>query len=134
MYKCDHFKIHELIPPEIFHSLGHRAWGLMDERILVTIDKLQERYGTTTINNYEWGGKRVASGLRTPTSPYYSPTSQHSFGRAVDCLFRDIEVEEVRQDILMHADKYPHIHGIELGTSWLHIDCRNAQGIKTFSK
>ena len=87
-----------------------------------------------TINNYMWGGDRGWSGLRTKDSSYYSPTSQHSLGKAIDCIFSAYDVEEVRQYILNNPDEFPHIGGIELNVSWLHLDVRERQNgkIKTF--
>ena len=80
MYKCEHFAIHELVPPHVFEQRGEKAWELLDDRLLVTLDRLRERYGSMTVNNYYWGSDREWSGLRTNDSPYYSPYSQHTFG------------------------------------------------------
>ena len=80
MYKCKHFKAHELVPPAIYDKFGERSFMFLDDRLLKLCDALREEFGSATINNYKWGGDRVASGLRSPDSPYYSPTSQHSFG------------------------------------------------------
>jgi hypothetical protein len=73
--------------------------------------------------------------LRTPESPYYSPYSQHTFGRAFDCIFDGVTAEEVRRDILNNPSDYAFVSitAIELGTSWLHFDTRNVQRIYTFS-
>jgi len=134
MYKCTHFAIHELVPPKIFAERGEKAWELLDERLLITLDRLRERYGPMTVNDYYWGRAREWSGLRTPGSPFYSAYSQHSFGRAADCLFRDTSADRVRQDILAHANDpvFERIGSIELGTSWLHFDVRNCDRIMTY--
>lgn len=134
MYQCKHFAIHELVPPEVYKSRGNKAWELLDERLLETIDKLRDWGGSITINNYNWGGKRKWSGLRTPESPYYSPTSQHSLGKAADLVFAEKTPEEVREHILSNRSLYPYITGLELGTpTWTHIDVRNYNGLKTFT-
>ena len=133
-YKCAHFAIHELVPEGVYKARGELAWSLMDERVLKTIDRLRERYGPMTINNYKWGGSRSWSGLRTPDSPYFSQYSQHTFGRAIDCLFADISAEDVRKDINAnpnHPD-FELITAIEEGVSWLHIDCRNTDRLQRF--
>ncbi|MCW9013737.1 MAG: hypothetical protein OQL06_08130 [Gammaproteobacteria bacterium] len=134
IYKCTHFAIHELVPPEVFYSRGEKAWELLDERLLISLDRLRERYGSMTVNNYHWGKAREWSGLRTSDSPYYSHFSQHSFGRAADCLFKHKTAEQVRQDILAHPDDaaFELIGSIELGVSWLHFDVRNCERIKTY--
>jgi len=134
VYKCIHFEIHELVSRRIYEDHGELAWELLDDRLLITIDRLRERYGKTTINNYHWGGNRQWSGLRTPDSPYYTPYSQHTFGRAADCLFRDYTAQAVRTHILNnpgHTD-FMYITSVERGTSWLHIDTRNCNRIKAF--
>lgn len=134
MYKCINFKIHEVVPRRIFEERGEKAWELIDGRTLITLDHLRNRYGKMTVNNYYWGKPREWSGLRTPDSPFFSWTSQHSFGRAMDCLFEDFTAEAVRQDILRDPDDpaFRFIMSIELGTSWLHFDTRNCTRIKTF--
>ena len=134
-YRCKHFKLHELVPRETFEKRGNKAWELIDVRVLITIDNLRERYGSMTINNWSWGGDREWSGLRTPDSPWYSTYSQHTYGRAADCIFQDTTAELVRQDILAdknHSD-FELINSLELGTSWLHFDVRNSDRIKTFT-
>lgn len=136
MYKCKHFKAHELVPPSIYERFGERSFMFLDERILRLCDALRDRFGSATINNYKYGGDRVASGLRSPDSPYYSPTSQHSFGRAVDILFKDYSAEHVRDQIKSGCFDFCHIVSsmtLEDGVSWLHIDIRNGNdGVNSF--
>ena len=134
MYKCTHFKIQELVPPAIFDKRGEKAWELIDDRVLITLDRLRERYGPITVNNWHSGKDREWSGLRTPDSPYYSATSQHTFGRAADCIFHRTDAETVRRNILADPDDktFELIGSIELGTSWLHFDVRNCKRIKTY--
>ena len=134
MYQCEHFAIHEVVPPGVFHSRGEKGWELLDERLLITLDRLRKRYGPVTVNNWYWDGEREWSGLRTKESPFYSPFSQHTFGRAADCLFNNLTAEEVRQDILAQPDNsaFKLIGSIELGVSWLHFDVRNCDRIKTY--
>ena len=129
MYKCKHFAIHELVPKKVYQYRGEKAWELMDDRLLITLDNLREKFGYMTINNYQW------SGLRTSDSPYYSPYSQHSFGRAADCLFKKVSIDEVRSDILNNPDneEYKFINAVELKVNWLHIDIRNTGRIKAFN-
>lgn len=134
MYKPTHFAIHELVPPAVFKERVEKAWELLDDRLLITLDRLRERYGPMTINNYYWGGNREWSGLRTPDSPYGSQYSQHRFGRAADSLFKNVSADEVRRDILAFPGSW-HFHmigSVELGVSWLHIDTRNCDRIMTY--
>ena len=138
MYKCKHFKAHELVPPAIYDKFGERSFMFLDDRLLKLCDALREEFGSATINNYKWGGDRVASGLRSPDSPYYSPTSQHSFGRAVDILFKDYSAERVRSVIKDDSTIWKNGTGLnsitlEDGVSWLHIDIRNGKaGVNSF--
>ena len=134
MYRCEYFAIHELVPPKVFQEWGEKAWELLDERLLITLDRLRRRYGPMTVNNYYWGREREWSGLRTKDSPFYSRYSQHTFGRAADCLFAERAAEEVRQDILSHSTDpdFEMIGSVELNVSWLHFDVRNCHRIKTY--
>jgi len=129
-----YFEIHELVPEHIFQKKGLSAWSLIDDRLIETIDALKEIFskGTMTINNYYWSGDREWSGLRTPTSRWYSETSMHTHGKAIDAIFSNYKAEEVREYIKNHPDKFPHIKGIEENISWLHIDTRNEDKLKSF--
>lgn len=133
MYVCKHFRIHELVPKTIYDQWGSRAWEFLDSRLLLTLDSLRDYFGPITVNDYMYGGKREWSGLRTIESPYFSATSQHSFGRAADMLIKGWQAEAAREEILRHRDKkFPYINGMELNVSWVHIDIRNHQPIKLF--
>ena len=134
MYTCKHFIIEELVSEGTFTKRGNKSWQLLDERLLITLDRLRERYGSMTVNNWKWGQDRSWSGLRTVDSPWFSTYSQHSFGRAADCLFKETTAEAVRQDILADPDgpTFKLIGSIELGVSWLHFDVRNCDRIFAF--
>jgi len=132
-YKCKHFVLQELVPKHIYEERGESAWELLDERMLKAIDSLRDLYGVMIINDWHKGGKYQWRGLRTTDSPEYSPTSQHSFGRGFDLHPKDIDVVKIRQDIMAGKHKeLKAITGLELRVSWLHVDCRNFTGLKTF--
>ena len=123
-----HFKIHELVPKSIYTKYGEGAWKFISRDIIIAIDNLKEHFnkGTMTINNYYWNGDRNWSGLRTPDSPYYNPTSAHSMGKAVDIIFSSYDINEVREYIRNnHKILVPTITRMEDNVSWLHIDCFN---------
>ena len=132
--KSKYFHIHELVPPKIYKKYGDKAWRFIDSKIIQAIDKLKEVFneGTMTINNYYWNGDRQWSGLRTPDSPYYSPTSLHSMGRAIDAVFSKYDPEEVRQYIKGNIKQFDGIRGIEENISWVHIDTRNEDNVVLF--
>ncbi len=132
-YKPKHFLAYELVPPNVYKDRGEKSFQLLDNRALITLDALRDAYGRITVNNYKWGGDRQWSGLRTPDSPYYSPYSQHTFGRAFDCIFSNTNAEIVRQDILKNPDRFPFITFLEMDISWLHFDTRNIDRITTWS-
>ena len=139
MYKPKYFKAHEFLS-EAEHNRngGYYLNNIMDGRILAIADELRARYGSTTINNYKYGGIRRWSGIRTPDSEWYEPRSQHSFGRAIDCVFSGITAEEVRADIRKRGiEVFSHITDsvtIEDGVNWLHVDVRNnKKGVNFFN-
>jgi uncharacterized protein YcbK (DUF882 family) len=125
--KSKYLKIHELVPLRLLDLLHEDLlWKLVDDNLILAIDKLKEVFpkGSISINTYKWAGDRTQSCIRTKNSKYYSETSQHSLGKAVDCIFSYYTTEEVREYILTNPDEFPTIGGIELGTSWVHIDVR----------
>ena len=129
------FKIHELVPKHIYEAYGEKAWRFISPQLILSIDMLKTRFpkGTMTINNYMWDGLREWSGLRTPTSPYYSETSMHSFGKAVDCIFSHYMVGEVRDYIIDNPTLFPHVIGLEMNVGWVHLDCRNEEVLRKFN-
>ncbi len=134
MYKCEYFKIQELVPRHVYDKRGDKSWELLDETALIVLDQLHEKYSTMVVNNWLWGGSRQWSGLRTPRSPYGTIYSQHQFGRAFDVIFKYHSAESVRQDVLNNLDWFPFITGLEMGVNWFHFDVRNCKGIKEFGK
>lgn len=141
MYKAKHFIIQELVDQETFESTPEwKLWLGLDQRILKIIDLLREDpvIGVPiTINNWKWGGDRNWSGLRNPSSPWYSKWSQHSFGRAVDMKFKGIHATEVRKRIkdLFNSGAFSHITDsitveVSIGgkeISWVHLDVRSSE-------
>lgn len=143
MYKCEHFRVEEFVPPAVYKKRGDKAWQCMDRGLLMIMDDLRELFDAPiTINNWVWGGDRQWSGLRTPDSSYYSNTSQHAYGRAVDFLVKGIDAHTARKMI----DKWfkENKNGIanlvdsvtlEEGPSitWVHLDVRNNEsGVNKF--
>ena len=86
MYLPKYFKLTELVSRKIYEKRGDMAFGLFDDRLLETLDQLREQFGPLTCNSWAAGGDRQYSGFRASSEPYYSPFSQHSFGRAVDLI------------------------------------------------
>lgn len=138
MQKCKHFSLQELVPRHVYEEKGEFAWIFLDDRALITLDQLRERFGTAVVNNWCWGGSRQWSGLRTEKSPVGSAYSQHRFGRAFDVLFSEYSAADVRSYVLNNPEEFPYIKGIEKGVNWFHFDCGNRPlgkyRIWTFSK
>ena len=143
MYKPKFFTLEELVPTYVFAQRGEDAWLALDDRLLLCLDALRYEFGPIIINTWHrpslWAkfGRRDQSGLRTAAfydtaTKFKRSLSQHKYGRAADMLFVETEVEHVRSTILDQPDRFPFIHGVELNTSWLHIDCGNRSHITTF--
>lgn len=137
-YRPKYFVLQEYVPPAIYQKWGETAWEFIDERLLMMDDLLREKFGPMVINTWhspalvQKYGLREWSGLRTPDSPFYSPTSQHC-GRASDKLLVRGSVDAAREYIISNPYEFPLIGGIELKVPWLHTDVRSFNGIKQFS-
>lgn len=126
------FFLDEYIPQELYEKYHlnkpHYLLGMLDEKLVKIDQKLRDRFGSATINNWITGGDRNWSGVRTTDSPYYSFFSQHSWGRASDKIFSDANADEVRKDIKENYEKIYKPLGltcIEDKVNWIHSDCRN---------
>jgi hypothetical protein len=118
----DYFKVHEVVPPELWERYGVSAIRYMDPRLLANLAALREKIGLPmTINNYGLNGDRTASGLRTPESAHYSLGSAHSYGMAIDAV-GPFNAEEVRQKLLDGSIVLPYPCRIEMEVGWLHMD------------
>lgn len=143
-YKPKFFQLQELVPPHVYNTRGEKAWLLLDDRLLLTLDALRYEFGPIIINTWHSGrmilayGDREQSGYRTQhfyasAARYFDSMSQHKYGRAADMLFAENKVHVVRNKILKNPEQYPYINGVELDTFWLHIDCGNREHITTFN-
>jgi len=133
MYRCKHFSIFELVPPEFKNEKEATLWMLFPKKNLEVIDAIREDYGKCFINTWPWDGTLSQSGIRLPKSDYYSPTSQHSYANAFDIHPLEKDVKIIRHDIIDRRFDYMRlITGLELDVDWLHIDFRNYEGLLTF--
>lgn len=120
------FFLDEYFPEKVYNKYKNRTnilTYMLDKRLVIADQKLRDKFGPITINNWWDDGDRQYSGLRFPGDQYYSKTSQHSFGRASDKIFKLATAEEVRQYIEKHW-KELGITSIEKGVSWVHSDVR----------
>ena len=132
--KSKYFKIHELVPKEMYEAKGESAWKYVPKSHIKTLDKLKEHFnlGTMTINNYFWNGSREWSAGRTSDSKWYSKYSMHTYFQAYDIVFSHYTAEEVRNYIIDNHNEFSDIGGIELGVKWVHIDFRNVDELVLF--
>lgn len=133
MYTPKHFRIQELVPPAVYKDRGELAITLIDERLLMTLDALRNAFGVCTVNNWLWDGPFTERCFRTPDCKTYRPYSQHTFGRACDCSFRDVDAQSVRDSVIKSKALFPHISFIEDAVSWFHFDVRNCQRIQLWN-
>jgi len=132
IYKPKHYRIEEFFPQgylSLMASKADKIWLAMDSRVLVTCDRLRERYGPMQGNDYYKGGRFSERGYRPPDNKTNKPDSisQHLFGRAMDVWPTATTAEAIRRDILsdpFHPD-FEFITCVEIGVNWLHFDVRN---------
>lgn len=136
MYKCEHFKIFEIVPPELMSLPEDYLWELFDEDILIVIDRLREALGRPIIiNNWKSGGQFKWRGYRTNSCKIGAKKSPHRIGKGLDCDVKGMTAQQVRDYIISHQQMFPEITRMEADVNWLHIDCipRNGWvGIKLF--
>lgn len=106
---------------------------LLDDRLIETADDVRGILGVPCYaNDYAYGGCRSACGWRRPDCPVGAPNSYHKRGQAVDLHPEGMTANEARAKVreAIAAGKLPHVGGVELGVSWLHIDVRPRRGGK----
>lgn len=131
-HKAEHFAIEEFVPESVYMERGGKAWQLIDIRLIENADSLREQLGVPLIiNNWHLDGLRDASGFRISEQRHYKPYSQHSSGRALDCVC-EIPADVIRDKILNKDIILPHPACFETGVSWLHMDVRNMTNGHTY--
>ena len=134
-YVPKYFKSYELVSRAVYEEFKRNArlpqiWQLFDPRILDVGDRIRKRYGKMVANTWWWkGGKHQQRGFRAPGCKVGARWSQHRFGRAEDLVPTECAVEEIRLDIIRKGEDFHWITCVEEGVSWLHVDCRNYQGL-----
>lgn len=132
-YKCKHFIIQQLIPPEIFLQRGELAWELLEPRLLVTLDELWDAYGEFVVNDWHEGGSYKESGLRGWDTKTGARLSQHKFGRATDNKPKKLTPREMYEDIRKDPTRFQYLTVLEdiVSTpSWVHTDVRNTWSLR----
>lgn len=127
-YRPRHFDLTELVPPEMHRAQpAERLWGLLDARMLWTIDALRGIYGPMVCNTWASGGGHRYRGLRPHDCSVGAALSDHKFGRAVDLVPVRTTAEAIRADIRAAGENpaFAWISVVETNVSWLHLGFRN---------
>jgi hypothetical protein len=133
-YVPKYFGVREIFPDEVIQAFqgSDRIWMLMDDLILITADRLRERYGEAYVN---FGNNRNR-GFRDSRTTVGAKWSQHKFGRALDMNFAKVTIDEVHRDIKLWGRSklhpFEHIHRVENITGWLHFDRANIRAIREY--
>lgn len=124
--KAKYFKIEELVSEKVLNELGEElCWGLIDERLIKTLDSIREHFGKPiVVNNWKNKGDYKDRGFRSETSTG-AKYSQHKFGRAVDFDVVGLTAREVRTNIMKNIEKFPFLKRMEDDVNWVHIDVAN---------
>jgi len=131
-----HFQSHELVAPEFHNSEFPDIWFISQWQIQVA-EFFRERFGTTIINDYGFGGEMYAAGITYTMSGTRPPRenvigsrwSQHKFMNALDLKFDAYTPDEVRDDMQNNPMVYLE-QGItttesgEIADTWVHVDGR----------
>ena len=95
--------------------------------MLITLDRLRDKFGEIMINNWKTGGTLENCGLRNFASPVGKLYSMHKFGKAFDLHFANFDAKTVREVIKLYPNDpaFEFITCVEEDVAWLHIDNRN---------
>lgn len=126
--KIPHFRIEELVSPEIFQARGEKAWELLRPDALAMLLEFRQKFGPITVNDWHAGGQYKESGLRNCGTATGAKWSLHKFGAAWDMKFRTATPREVFDYTLKHVSEFPSCRVLEDAAdtpTWLHADTRN---------
>lgn len=117
------FEIYELVPKSIFDQMGEKAWELLDQKAVDTIDFIREGLEKAcTVNDYKWGGLNHFRGYRPQDCKVGAPKSAHKKGMAFDMIVSGMTAQAVRMWLIEHEDELPWPIRCEADVNWLHID------------
>lgn len=134
MKEAKYFTIEELVPPDIYNTLGSEAWDLFNPKLIDTIDFIRESLNRPiTANNYAWGGKHTLRGYRPKNCAIGAKRSAHKTGEAIDFDVQGMTADEVRAWLVNNKDRLPHPIRIEAVGCWVHVDVRAKKGYKLYA-
>lgn len=124
-YRPQNFILQELVPPSIYQRLGEKAWDLLNENALRSLQALRDKFGPITVNTWHSGGGFKESGLRERYTLTGAPKSAHKSGQAFDCKPKFCTPHEMFDYILDNQGEFPLIRRLEdinATPTWLHFD------------
>jgi len=135
------FILEEYVSEQVFNKYGDKAARFIcgtlvkaSTQLVLDLEAHYEREISCTINNWKWGGPRIASGLRMIGTHYYSITSAHAWGKGDDkqFAFKDgkketLPTKDVYQFILDNQEHYYNLgirrmEHIDDAPTWIHWD------------
>lgn len=120
----------QVLPPSVYKARGVKGLEIMDINVLRFIDRLRKNLGVPlTVNNWSVGGGYSQSGLRDVNhygtyEAMEKSVSMHKYGKALDFRSNHIFAHEVRKHIIENKHLYPEVSFLEVGRTWVHVDCR----------
>ncbi len=130
------FSIKEFVDKQTYNKFGEKSIWFIDNDLIVQMNQLRQLFGRKiTINTWAYGGNFQWRGFRTAGSPNFAKYSSHSFGRAVDFDVEGISARRARKQIIeWYKEGLLTSKSINLETevSWVHLDIRNGEGLRTF--
>lgn len=142
-HKCIYFKLHELLPPELYAD-ENTGWDLISDELKITIDCIRGILGVPLIvNNWFWKGARVASGVRPRTGGVGVKNSRHRIPNAdaADMISTKMTTPEMWKILEANVHKLPYpiriertyvSNGKRIPCTWLHVDTHNTSKQKIY--
>ncbi len=142
-YKCKYFDIRELVSPSVYEAKGDRCWRWFDPVALQGLDKLRDRFGPLTINNWHLEGDRDGSGFHFAGEEKRSEFSGHRQWGSFDILPSKLSPKQMRiallgyeptqNGILPTIDGFEEITELEYQINWFHVRfCSNIDGVLVY--
>lgn len=127
MQVTKNFRLYELVDKATYNTYGDFAIKFLDPNTVNVLQFLRERYGSCLVNDWKQGGNFQYRGFRPPNCKVGGKYSQHKFGRAFDCNFKDATPDEIREDIIKHqitflSEGLTRIEDGAFAKTWLHFD------------
>lgn len=127
MKVSNNFVLSEFCHPTIYNhpSIGVRCIDWLNCQLIPTVQLIRDDMGPLIINDWEWGGNYVDSGLRVFNDNKYAALSSHKGGNCVDLKPQKVSCAELYYHILNNQHKYPHIsrlENIEYTPTWVHVE------------